>query len=138
MRKCLLAVLIALIALPVLAQTAEYTFSTEMGAYSPITGGVSLGSETSDDQRYVDPSVPLGGTVNTGPGFPIGFDFMFNGTTFDRLGINTNGWVGLGVSTITPSVNVNYSELSFPLSSTVVITPDVLYNRIAEIGRAHV
>ena len=52
------------------------------GTYSEISGGVLLGTTTSDDQVFVDPAVPAGtGSGATGVGFPIGFDFTFNGVT---------------------------------------------------------
>jgi len=121
--------------LPAWAQTYEYTFVSNMGTYTPIDGGVVLGTETSDDQRFVDPATPAGGTVLTGPGFEIGFNFMFNGAIFDRLAINNNGWISLGQSALTPSVNNTSTSGYTPLSSAAVIDPAVLYNRIAALAR---
>ena len=51
------------------AQVSAYAFTQSSGTFTAISGGTVLGSTTSDDQRFVDPAVPLGGTVNTGPGF---------------------------------------------------------------------
>ena len=132
---CLLLILVMGFSSGLFAQTFEYSFSSAIGTFSPITGGTLLGTETSDDQRFVDPAVPAGGTTNTGPGFPIGFDFMFNGISFDRLAINNNGWISLGQSALTPSVNMTYSALATPLGSTSVITPGQLTSRIAALGR---
>lgn len=119
----------------IMGQTMEYGFVNTMGTFTPITGGTLLGTETSDDQRFVDPAVPAGGTTNTGPGFPIGFNYTFNGLVFDRIAINNNGWISLGQSALTPSVNMTYSSLATPLGSTSVITPGQLTSRIAALGR---
>jgi len=81
------------------------------GTYSEISGGVLLGTTTSDDQVFVDPAVPAGtGSGATGVGFPIGFDFTFNGVVYDRLAVNNNGWICLGSSTLTPSVSTGGSS----------------------------
>jgi len=117
------------------AQTFEYSFLSTVGTYTPITGGTVLGTETSDDQRFVDPATPAGGTTTTGPGFPIGFSFLFNGISFDRLAINNNGWISLGQSALTPSVNNASTSAYTPIASSVAITPDQLYNRISALAR---
>ncbi len=137
MRRLLYAVLVLLLAWggAMFAQTSEYAFTATTGTYTPITGGILLGTETSDDQRFVDPAVPAGGTTTTGPGFDIGFNFTFNGAVFDRLAINNNGWISLGQSALTPSVNNTSSSAYTPISSTSVITPEQLYNRIVALGR---
>lgn len=116
------------------AQVSQYTFSQSVGTYTVISGGTLLGSESSDDQRYVDPAVPLGGTTSTGPGFPIGFTFNYNGIAFDRLAVNNNGWICLGQSALTPSVDMNTSSAYTPLSSTSTNTPASLRNRVAVLG----
>lgn len=117
------------------AQVSFYSFSQSNDVYTPITGGTVLGSTTSDDQRFVDPFTPLGGTATTGIGFPIGFNFTFNGNVFDRVAINNNGWISLGQSALTPSVNNASTSAYTPLSSTTTITPAQLRNRIAGMGR---
>lgn len=117
------------------AQTSEYGFSATQETYTPISGGLLLGTETSDDQRFVDPAVPAGGTTNTGPGLAIGFNFTFNGTVFDRLAVNNNGWISLGQSALTPSVNISTTSAYVPLASTSAITPDILVNRIVAFTR---
>ncbi|MBV2247428.1 MAG: carboxypeptidase-like regulatory domain-containing protein, partial [Lentimicrobium sp.] len=117
------------------AQFVSYGFTPTNGTYTEITGGTMLGTETSDDQRYVDPAVPTGGTTLTGIGLPIGFDFVFNGSTFDRFAVNTNGWISLGQSAATPSVDIASSSSYSPLSSTTVPANPVLRNRIAGFAR---
>src|SRR3954465_12762594 len=81
-----------------------YTFTQVAGTYSAITGGTVFGSTSSDDQTFVDPSVPLGGAA-TGPGILIGFNFRFNDQIFNRIGINNNGWIGFGNSALSPAVD---------------------------------
>lgn len=115
---------------------SDYIFTSTSGVYTEISGGTLLGSETTDDQRFVDPSVPLGASSPlTGVGLPIGFNFNFNGQTFDRFAINANGWISLGSSLLTPSVDINSTSSYTPLSSTATNTPDYLRNRIAVLGR---
>ncbi len=137
-RRSLPLILLALFALGatgVWAQTLEYNFVQSTTTYTPITGGILLGTETCDDQRFLDPAVPAGASTTTGPGFEIGFNFTFNGAVFDRLGINNNGWISLGQSALTPSVNNASSSAYTPLASTTTIDPPVLYNRISALGR---
>jgi hypothetical protein len=117
------------------AQVSSYSFNTVSDVYSPITGGLLLGTETTDDQRFVDPLVPAGGTLTTGVGLPIAFDFTFNGQVYDRLAINANGWISLGSSLLTPAVNNASTSAYTPLSSTAVTTPAHLRNRISAVGR---
>ncbi|MBK6946272.1 MAG: hypothetical protein IPH21_16635 [Flavobacteriales bacterium] len=117
------------------AQVNTYTFSQPVGTFTPITGGTVLGSTTSDDQRFVTPVTPLGGTTTTGIGFPIGFDLFFNGQVYNRVAVNTNGWLSFGNSALTPSVN-NASTSSYtPLASTSATTPTHLRSRIAAMAR---
>ncbi len=107
-----LAVLLLLMSTSLKAQLSAYNFQSSSGTYSAISGGTLLGNTTSDDQAFVDPAIPLGGVVQTGVGFPIGFEFVFDGQTFDRFGINANGWIFLGQSALTPSVNVAANSYS--------------------------
>ena len=123
------------IAAPTYAQVRAYSFSQSNGTYTAITGGTVLGDTASDDQRFVDPAVPLGGTTLTGVGFPIGFNFTFNGFVYDRFAVNTNGWISLGTSSQTPSVNVNTSSSYTPLSSTSTTVTNDLVARVAGFAR---
>lgn len=117
------------------AQVANMNFSSGFGTYTPITGGSTVGTTTTDDESFVDPAVPAGATLAvTGPGLPIGFNFVYNGTTFDRFGINANGWIFLGQSALTPSV-ANGANSYTPLSATTTTTPAILRNRIAPFAR---
>lgn len=112
------------------AQVSAYAFTQSTGTYTPITGGTVLGDTTSDDEVFVSTSVPLGGSTTTGVGLPIGFSFTYNGIVFDRLAVNNNGWISLGQSSLTPSVDAASSSGYSPISSTSTITPTLLRNRI--------
>jgi subtilisin-like proprotein convertase family protein len=137
MRKIYSLILVALFtAFTGIAQNvSSYTFSQTTSTYSEITGGTVYGTTTSDDQRFVNPSVPAGGTTTTGVGIPIGFDFFFNSQTFDRIGIDNNGWISLGTSSLgSTAVNMSSTSSYTPLSSTMSITPTYLRSRIAALG----
>jgi parallel beta-helix repeat protein len=117
------------------AQLPGYSFSTVSGTYTEIAGGTALGNETTDEQRFVDPTIPLGGTTTTGVGLPIGFNFEFSGSTFNVFAVNANGWISFGNSSNTPAVNMNSTSSYTSLSSTVSISPDELVSRVALFGR---
>lgn len=120
----------------VFSQVSNYTFSQANGTYTAITGGTVLGNTTSDDEQFVNPAAPLGSTtVFTGPGFPIGFNFTYNGIVFDRFAVENNGWISLGQSALTPSVDINTTSQYTPLSSTFAHTTGQFRNRIAGWGR---
>lgn len=114
---------------------SQYTFSQSNGTYTAISGGTVLGNTASDDERFLDPAVPLGGNAFTGVGLPIGFNFVFNGTTYDRFAVNTNGWISLGSSTFTPAVDMNSSSSYAPLSSTSTVVASDRVARIAGFSR---
>ncbi|MBI1341811.1 MAG: T9SS type A sorting domain-containing protein [Terrimonas sp.] len=139
MRKLYLALFSAIIlfqGINTQAQVSAYNFSQSSGTYTPITGGTVLGNTSTDDQRFVDPGSPLGSTtILTGPGFPIGFNFTYNGAVYDRFAVNANGWISLGQSALTPSVDINSTSSYVPLASTATNTPADLRARIAGMGR---
>lgn len=116
-------------------QVNAYAFSQSNGTYTSITGGTILGNTAVDDQLFVDPAVPLGGVTFTGVGFPIGFNFTYNGFIYDRFAVNANGWISFGSSTLTPSVNLNTSSSYTPLSSTSTANTNDLVARFAALGR---
>ncbi|MFZ9968967.1 MAG: fibronectin type III domain-containing protein [Bacteroidia bacterium] len=119
------------------AQVSSYGYTNTNLPYSEITGGTLLGTSANDDHRFVDPAVLAGSTiVSSGPGFPIGFNFVFNGYTFDQVAVNSNGWIFLGTSSVTPSCNA-VANSSSPISYTTstVVTPTDLAARISAFGR---
>ncbi|MGC8866461.1 MAG: BNR-repeat neuraminidase N-terminal domain-containing protein, partial [Bacteroidales bacterium] len=135
-RLLILLILLAASFYSAWAQLSSYNFSVSSSTYTAISGGTSLGNTSTDDHYFVDPAVPSGSTTTkTGVGFPIGFNFTFDGQTFDRVGINANGWISLGQSSLSPAVNMNTSSAYSPISTTTSISPDVLVSRIAALGR---
>ncbi len=116
------------------AQVASYSFQTYVSMYSPITGGTVMATSTTDDGAFVNPTNP---TLNqtTGPGIPIGFTFTFNGTPYDVFGVDNNGWIAFGQSTLTPNpVNLNNTGLGAALSGAST-APAILQNRVSPLGR---
>src|SRR6185369_8249970 len=71
------------------------------------------------------------------PGFNIGFYFEFDGNYYDKLGVSTNGWISLGQSSLTPSVNMSNASggtFFWPIiSDGFAGQPAVLQNRIAPL-----
>ena len=119
------------------AQVVAYSFSQSNGTYTEITGGTLLGTETSDDQRFLDPADLVGaGFATTGVGLPIGFNFVFNGVVYDRFGVNNNGWISLGMSSLgAAAVNMNSTSSYTPTRSTSTAVTDDLVARISGLGR---
>ncbi|WP_298393232.1 GEVED domain-containing protein [Flavobacterium sp.] len=115
--------------------STQYTFTQSNSSYTAITGGTLLGSATTDDQRFLDPAVPLGSANFTGVGLPIGFNFDFNGAVYNRFGINANGWISLGSSALTPSVDMNSTSSYEPISSTTTTVSNPLVARISAFTR---
>lgn len=100
-------------------QVALYNFTQSTETYTEIgaaDGGVVLGapapagSQTPNNPKaYLDPLFPGGigqnnlayftdysGTLRSG--FPIGFNFTYNGEVFDRIAISEVGWISFGKS----------------------------------------
>jgi Secretion system C-terminal sorting domain/SprB repeat/Fibronectin type III domain len=128
---------LALLSFAVLSANAQvatnYNFSQSNGTYAAISGGTVLGTNGDDDERYVDPATPAGGFTNTGPGFPIGFSYSYNGFTYDRFAVNANGWVSFG--TAAGGVDMASTSSYSPLASTTAITVADLRNRIAGLAQ---
>lgn len=117
------------------AQVSTYLFFQSQETYQAINGGTVFGTTTSDDQVFVDPAVPAGvAGGGSGPGIPIGFTFTYNAIPFDVFGINNNGWISLGQSSVTPAVNTNASSNYTGISATSTAPPN-LQNRIAGLAR---
>lgn len=85
----------------VTAQVSSYSFFANVGTYTPVTQGTVLGSGSIDDNNYVNQ--------------PIGFSFVYNGSTYTTFSVNCNGFIALG-STITSS----YSPLSTGATNNVI------------------
>jgi len=136
-KKYFLIIYLLLQSIVSVSQVSSYTFSQTNTTYSSITGGTLLGSAANDEQYFIDPANLAGGNLtNGGPGFPIGFNFTYNGNTFDRFGVNANGWMSLGQSILStpvymgPTGGFAYS----PLSEGTSISPSQLRSRISGLG----
>lgn len=129
---CLISVLIAT---HLTSQVSVYTFSQTIGSYNAITGGTVFGNSTTDDQVFINPLNTGGsGVGTTGPGLPIGFNFVFNGITYDRIGVNANGFIFFGQSTSTPAVNSQIGNAYAPISSTSAALP-ILQQKVVAFAR---
>jgi hypothetical protein len=93
----------------------SYIFSQSNGTYTPLTVGFTLGDAATNDEFFTDPNVPLGGTTVLGPGMPIGFNFTYNDTVYNKFGVCANGWIILGNG----SVDFSNANLNVPLSSAM-------------------
>ena len=71
------------------ALLTPYNFAQTSGTYTAITGGTVLGNTSNDENVF--------GT------YSIGFTFTFNGTAFTQFSVATNGFIGLGSTTVTTS-----------------------------------
>lgn len=124
--------------------SSSYVFTQTVETYNEINGGTVLGNASSANHCFVDPANLIGETENLipGSGFPIGFDFIFNGNTFDRVAINTNGWLSFGKSGLGNAAV--YSQIATAPISQVAdadgngthdMSPnDELRNRVSALG----
>ncbi len=139
------------------AQVSLYEYSESVETYTAISeadGGYSLGTPTywpplHNLRAFVDPN-NLDGTVTNGgylapaigPGFPIGFNFTYNGEPFDRIGVAHGGWISFGKSSDGNGAVVCFTSdhpAGNPLSHSYWATPlahDYQRNRIAAWGNS--
>jgi hypothetical protein len=98
--------LVHVLATSAIAQVSSYTFTQSVGTWQPVAGtGTPLGLVglppwlAIDDDAFVTQGVDIPmSDATTGNGWPIGFDFTFDGQVFDRVGLSTEGWLALGQS----------------------------------------
>jgi hypothetical protein len=64
------------------AAVATYTFSQSTSAYTAITGGTVIGTDTADEENFTN--------------LNIGFTFYYNGLLRTTFGVNANGYLVLG------------------------------------------
>ncbi len=150
----------AFLAVPLLAgaQVSLYQFSQSVGTYTEITaadGGVSLGTpsywpQQNNNRAWVnnpfnDPGgqVTMSGYLNPaiGPGYPIGFNFTFNGNVFDRIGISNGGWISFGKSSDGLNAVWVYNWSGTPNGDPFIQwyngpTPSYKRNRVAGFGNS--
>lgn len=82
------------------AQVNTYTFSQSVLGFALTSQGEPLGSSSNAGlMTFLDDTNLAGSTTSTsGPGFPIGFNFIYNGVVYDRFGVVNTGWITLGRS----------------------------------------
>lgn len=132
MKKITLLVFLLVMSISSYAQISSYSFSQSTNAYTEITGGTLLGAENTNEERFVDLAAPLGSTsVFTGVGFPVGFNFTYNGEVYDRFAVMANGWITLGKSSLTPAVDLTSSSSTTPLNSTNAMNESLLARIVA-------
>ena len=95
------------------SQVSSYTFGTSTGTYTPIVGGVNYDNFTSwSNTNFLDDN-------NSAALESIGFNFVYNGTTYTQFGVNTNGFISLG---------------SLPTSSYLPLSTGTSNNVISAMG----
>ncbi|WP_185154228.1 T9SS type A sorting domain-containing protein [Fulvivirga sp. M361] len=84
---------------------SNYTFSNKDGGAGPSSGvGTSLlkpfdiFDRTKRGAIVINNDLEEDTTFVKGPGFPMGFDFYYDGQYFDRFAASTNGYIKLGTS----------------------------------------
>ncbi|MFT3886195.1 MAG: T9SS type A sorting domain-containing protein [Flavobacteriales bacterium] len=97
------------------AQVSLYNYSESVETYTEVTAeeaSYSLGVATwwpplhnlrawANNEFFApDGQVTNGGYLGPaiGPGYPIGFNFTYNGDVFDRIGVANGGWISFGKS----------------------------------------
>lgn len=88
----------------------SYSFTQTSTTYTEITGGTVIGINGDDDIVYINGTTGTTNTSESGTGFPIGFNFNYNGQTFTSVAISSNGYLKLGSGTFSI-----YNTLSGPL-----------------------
>ncbi len=106
-------------------QTSSYNFNSSSSTFTAITGGTVLGTIANDEQVFNNNT-----TGETAPqtdiGFPIGFNFYYNGAYYSSFAVSTNGWIMLGNGTFT------IGKASNPIS---ISTVSGFANIISAFGR---
>ena len=85
------------------AQVRNYTFQDTITGFNPISGGTQHGSATVDDASY--------------SGLSIGFSFLFNGQTYTKISINSNGYIAFGSSIVE-----TYNPISDPDGTANIVS----------------
>ncbi|MGB3527150.1 MAG: T9SS type A sorting domain-containing protein [Flavobacteriales bacterium] len=112
-RTVLAALVISTVPALLHAQVSLYEYSGSVETYTEVTAAeasYSLGIPTyfpplhnmrawvNNEFFGADGQVTNGGYLSGvyGPGYPIGFDFTYNGQVFDVIGVSHSGWISFG------------------------------------------
>lgn len=113
MKNSLFIFFVILTSFFVRSQVSSYTFVTSTGTYTPIVGGVNYDNFTSwSNTNFLDDN-------NSAALESIGFNFVYNGTTYTQFGVNANGFISLG---------------SLPTSSYLPLSTGTSNNVISAMG----
>lgn len=85
-----------------IAQVNSYTYSSYWDNYNELTSSTVLGSGISLDD-------------NSFNAIDLGFPFVFNGSTYTQVSINSNGFLAMG-----PSVSSSYQAISNGNSNNII------------------
>src|SRR6187455_1408014 len=67
------------------AVVSTMPFNSSGSTYSPVSGGTVLGTTTNDEQVFIGTTAgttTFSSGAASGTGFPIGFNFIYNGVTY--------------------------------------------------------
>lgn len=104
----------------------DYIYSFTFETFEPLTNDTILGSGFQDDWLYMGP----GNSISTisgslsGIGFPIGFPFVYDGVTFTRFGVSSNGFIKLstgGTFTMSNSLASAFTSTSDSVNQRYII-----------------
>lgn len=91
------------------SQVSAYAFGSSTGTYTAITGGANYDNFTSwSNTNFLDDN-------NSIALESIGFNFIYNGTTYTQFAVNTNGFITLGALPTN-----SYTPLSTGTSNNVI------------------
>lgn len=97
------------------AKVGTYSFNATSDTYTEISGGTVLGNTSIDEQVFNNNTAGASAPV-TNTGFPIGFNFVFAGNTFDKFAVATNGYIVLGTGSFaianSPSAAISNSTVA--------------------------
>lgn len=113
MKNSLFIFFVILTSFFVRSQVSSYTFGTSTGTYTPIVGGSNYDNFTSwTNTNFLDDN-------SSSALESIGFNFIYNGTTYTQFGVNANGFISLG---------------SLPTSSYLPLSTGTSNNVISAMG----
>lgn len=118
--KCILFTIFSVLCLlTTYAQVSNYTVSQSSGTYTPITGGSNYNNFTNWTNSNFNGATGNGflDDVISSTLVSIGFNFVYNGTTYTQFGVNSNGFITLGSL---PASNTDYFPLSTGTSNNVI------------------
>ncbi|MDR0619501.1 MAG: fibronectin type III domain-containing protein [Bacteroidales bacterium] len=94
--------------------TSIYKFSTESDAFTPLSGATrvsaisdTVGSKLNEIAASSPDDVVIPSADAYASGFPVGFDFVFHGDTFNRFLISGRGFIKLGRDSVSAHFGQN-------------------------------